>query len=370
MTSFDFDASVVGAGAVGLACGFALSGRGLDVVVLEKDRAVGQGISSRNSEVIHAGLYYPSGSLKARLCVDGRRRLYAFLDHHAVAYRKCGKLVVATSEDEIGRLAAIGAQAIANDVEGVHPLTGGQAMAVAPGLKASAALWSPESGVFDGHGYMSALKGRIEDLGGAIVLKTPFAQARLRDAGGFDVEVGGEAPTRFTARLLVVAAGLGSQICASQIEGFPPALIPRLHYGKGVYFRFNGRAPFETLVYPPPISGALGAHYRKDLGGQAVFGPNLSFVDHEDYDVDPDLARTFEANIRKYWPDLPDNALTPDYAGLRPKIHGPGEPQPDFRIDGPDVHGLGGLATLFGIESPGLTSSLAIGEEVANVLGV
>jgi L-2-hydroxyglutarate oxidase LhgO len=370
MTSFDFDACVVGAGAVGLACGFAMSLRGLDVVVLEKDRAIGQGVSSRNSEVIHAGLYYPSGSLKARLCVNGRRRLYAFLDQHAITYRKCGKLVVATSEDEIGPLVEIDAQAMANDVEGVCLLTGGQAMTMAPGLKATAALWSPESGVFDSHAYMSALQGRIEDLGGAIVVVTPFDRATLRATGGFEVEAGGQAATRFTARLLVIAAGLGAQACASRVEGFPRSLIPRLYYGKGVYFRLNGRAPFDPLVYPPPTPGALGAHYRKDLGGQAVFGPDLSYVDLENYDVDPALAETFEAHIRKFWPHLPDNALTPDYAGLRPKIHGPGEPQPDFRIDGPDLHGIAGLATLFGIESPGLTSSLAIGEEVAKVLGV
>jgi L-2-hydroxyglutarate oxidase LhgO len=369
MTSFDFDACVTGAGAVGLACGFALAQRGLDVVVLEKERAIGQGVSSRNSEVVHAGLYYPSGSLKARLCVEGRRRLYTFLDQHAVAYRKCGKLVVATNADEVGPLDVIAAQARANDVEGVRALTGEQAMALAPGLNAAAALWSPESGVFDSHGYMSALKGRIEDLGGAVVLSTPFNSATLRETGGFELEVGGKVPTRFTARLLVLAAGLGAQACASHIEGFPPDLIPRLRYGKGVYFRFNGRAPFEPLIYPPPISGALGTHYRKDLGGQAVFGPDLSFVDHEDYGVDPARAETFEAYIRRFWPALPQDALTPDYAGLRPKIHGPGEPQPDFRVDGFNVHRIAGLVALFGIESPGLTSSLAIGEEVAAMLG-
>jgi L-2-hydroxyglutarate oxidase LhgO len=370
MTPFDFDACVVGAGAVGLACGFALSRRGLDVVVLEKERMIGQGVSSRNSEVVHAGLYYPTGSLKARLCVDGRRRLYAFLDQHSVAYRKCGKLVVATDAHETGRLDAIRAQALANDVEGVCALSGRQAVAKAPGLRAAAALWSPESGVFDSHGYMSALRARIEDFGGAVVPLTPFDRATPRGAGGFDVKAGGGAPTLVTARLLVIAAGLGAQVCAIRTEGYPAALIPRLHYGKGVYFRLQGPPPFEPLIYPPPIAGALGTHYRKDLGGQAVFGPDLSFVEHEDYSVDPARAATFEAYIRRFWPALPTGALTPDYAGLRPKIHGPGERQPDFRIDGPAVHGIAGLAALFGIESPGLTSSLAIGEEVAAVLGV
>jgi len=311
MTSFDFDACVVGAGAVGLACGFALARRGLSVVVLEKERAIGQGVSSRNSEVVHAGLYYPTGSLKARLCVDGRRRLYVFLDGHSVAYRKCGKLVVATDEDATERIDAIHGQATANGVEGVVRLTGGQAMGMAPGLKATAALWSPESGIFDSHGYMSALQGRIEDLGGVVVPLTPFDRATLRDAGGFEVAVGGETPTLVTTRLLVNAAGLGAQTVASRIESFPSALIPRLHYGKGVYFRLNGRAPFESLIYPPPIQGALGTHYRKDLGGQAVFGPDLSFVDHEDYSVDPARAATFEAYIRKFWPGLPNDALIP-----------------------------------------------------------
>ena len=370
MSSFDFDACVVGAGAVGLACGFALCRRGLDVVVLERERAIGQGISSRNSEVVHAGLYYPTGSLKARLCVDGRRMLYAFLDQHAVAYRKCGKLVVATNKAESDRLEAIEAQARANDVEGVCRLTGGEATAKAPGLKASAALWSPQSGVFDSHAYMSALQGRIEDLGGAVVMVTPFDRATVRANAGFEVEAGDQAATRFTARLLVIAAGLGAQTCASRIEGFPLSLIPGLHYGKGVYFRLTGRAPFEPLIYPLPIAGALGTHYRKDLGGQAVFGPDLSFVDHEDYSVDPERAKSFEAYIRRFWPALPNGALSPGYAGLRPKIHGPGEPQPDFRIDGESTHKIPGLAALFGIESPGLTSSLAIGEEVATMLGV
>jgi L-2-hydroxyglutarate oxidase LhgO len=370
MTSFDFDACVVGAGAVGLACGFALARRGLDVVVLEKESAIGRGVSSRNSEVVHAGLHYSTGSLKARLCVDGSRRLYAFLDQHSVAYRKCGKLVVATDADETGRLETIHAQALANGVEGISRLTGAQAMGVAPGLKAAASLWSPESGVFDSHGYMSALRGRIEELAGSVVPITPFERAILRDGGGFDVRAGGETPAAFKTRLLVIAAGLGAQACANRIQGFPPALIPRLHFGKGVYFRLKGPAPFEPLVYPLPIQGALGTHYRKDLGGQAMFGPDLLFVDREEYGVDPARATTFEAQIRKFWPHLPDDALTPGYAGVRPKLHGPGELQPDFRIDGPGAHGVPGLAALFGIESPGLTSSLAIGEEVANALGV
>jgi L-2-hydroxyglutarate oxidase LhgO len=368
MTDFDFDACVVGAGAVGLACGHALSRRGLSVVVLEKARAIGQGVSSRNSEVVHGGLYYPTGSLKARLCVAGRRALYPFLDAHQVAYRKCGKLVVATNADEVPRIAAIAAQARANDVEGIVEISGAAAQRLEPGLNAVAAVVSPESGVFDSHGYMLALQGEIESAGGAVVTGAPFEAARPLERGGFRVHAGGEAPADLTTRLLVTAAGLSAQAVAANIEGFPPAGIPKLHYGKGVYFRLTGRAPFEHLIYPPPIPGALGTHYRKDLGGQAVFGPDLAYVEAEDYSVDPARVSGFYEYVRHFWPGLPDGALTPDYAGVRPKLHGPGEPQPDFRIDGPQAHGIAGLVALFGIESPGLTSSLAIGEEVAGRL--
>jgi len=368
MTSFDFDACVVGAGAVGLACGYALAKRGLSVVVLEKERAIGQGVSSRNSEVAHGGLYYPTGSLKARFCVAGRRALYPFLDAHQVAYRKCGKLVLATEPDEIPRIEAIGAQARANDVEGLEEISGAAAIALEPGLRAVAALVSPQSGVFDSHGYMLALKGEIEDRGGVVVLATPFEGATPLEGGGFTVQAGGEAPTALSVRLLVTAPGLSAQGVAAHIEGFPVADIPKLHYGKGVYCRLTGKAPFEHLIYPPPIPGALGTHYRKDLGGQGVFGPDLHYVETEDYSIDPAAPETFYPYIRRFWPGLPDGALAVDYAGIRPKLHGPGEPQPDFRLDGVEAHGIEGLMALFGIESPGLTSSLAIGEAVAERL--
>ncbi len=368
MTEFDFDAVVVGAGAVGLGCGYALSQRGLTVLVLEQEAAIGQGVSSRNSEVIHGGLYYPTGSLKARFCVQGRRALYAFLDKHHVDYRRCGKLVVATSDEEIPRIEAIAEQARTNDVEGIELITGARARALEPGLNAHAAVISPESGVFDSHGYMAALEGEIGAAGGAVVLSTPFEGATPLPGSGFEVRAGGEQPTTLRCRLLVTAPGLSAQAVAAKVEGFPPAEIPRLHYGKGVYFRLAGKAPFERLIYPPPIPGALGTHYRKDLGGQAVFGPDLAFVDHEDYAVDASREAGFYAYVRKFWPGLPDGALFPDYAGIRPKIHGPDEPAPDFRLDGPEQHGLPGLVALFGIESPGLTSSLAIGEAVAAML--
>ncbi|WP_029416328.1 NAD(P)/FAD-dependent oxidoreductase [Brevundimonas bacteroides] len=367
--SFDFDATVVGAGAVGLACGRALAKRGLTVLVLEKEGHIGQGVSSRNSEVIHGGLYYPTGSLKARFCVQGRRALYAFLDSHKIDYRRCGKLVVATEAAEVERIEAIFRQATDNEVEGLEHLTGAQARALEPGLNAYAAILSPESGVFASHDYMLALQGEIEDAGGSIVIATPFERAEPLPDGGFRITAGGEAGATLTTRLLVTAPGLEAQDGAARIEGFPANRIPARHLGKGVYFRLTGKAPFERLIYPPPIPGALGTHYRKDLGGQAVFGPDLTYVETEDYTVDPAKADDFARYIRRFWPGLPDGALTPDYAGIRPKLHGPGQPQPDFQMDGPEVHGLAGLVALFGIESPGLTSSLAIGEAVADKLG-
>lgn len=364
----DFDAVIVGAGVVGLAAGYALSTNGQKVAVLERENHVGTGVSSRNSEVIHAGLHYPTGSLKARLCVEGRRRLYPFLDAHNVAYQKCGKLIVATEAGEIPALEKLARQGETNGVEGMRWLGGAQARTLEPQLRAVAALESVESGVLDAHGYMSALEGEIETLGGVIALRAPFLGAAPA-AEGFDIRVGGEAPTAISARQLVVAAGLGAQACARAIEGFPAERIPALHFGKGNYFALHGaKAPFTRLIYPPPIPGALRTHYRRDLGGAARFGPDLEWTSVEDYTVDPARAGSFYETIRRFWPALPDGALAPDYAGIRPKLHGPGEPQPDFAIDDATIHGLHGLVCLFGIESPGLTASLAIGEEVARRL--
>ncbi len=362
----DFDAVVVGAGAVGLACAYALAKRGLSVVVLEREARIGSGVSARNSEVIHAGLHYPTGSLKARLCVEGRRALYAFLDSHHVAHDKCGKLIVATEESEIPALSRLWKQAELNRVEGVRSLDGDEARALEPELRCVAAIESTESGILDAHGYMLALEGEIEARGGAIALKAPFLGAR-RVADAFEVSVDGDAPMTVSAARLVIAAGLGAQACARAVADFPPARIPPLYFGKGTYFAMQGaKAPFARLIYPPPIPGALGTHYRRDLGGVARFGPDLQFVDHEDYSVDPTRAESFYATMRRFWPALPDGALAPDYAGIRPKLHGPGEPQGDFVID----DSVASLVCLFGIESPGLTSSLAIGEDVARRLVV
>ncbi|MEG2499036.1 NAD(P)/FAD-dependent oxidoreductase [Brevundimonas sp.] len=366
--TFDFDATVVGAGAVGLACGRALSKRGLTVLVLEKEPAIGQGVSSRNSEVIHAGLYYPTGSLKAKFCVEGRRLLYDFLQSHKVDHWKCGKLVVATEEAEVARIEAILEQGRINGVEGLELLTGEQARALEPQLNAVAAILSPESGLFDSHGYMLALEGEIEAAGGSVVTSAPFEGAEPLQGGGFTVRVGGEGAMSITSRLLVTAAGLSAQVVASSIEGYPADLIPAGHFGKGVYFRLSGPAPFNRLIYPPPIPGALGTHYRKDLGGQGVFGPDLAYVDVEDYSVDPAKAEQFAGYIRRFWPDVQVERLSPDYAGIRPKLHGKGQAQPDFQLRGIESHGIEGLMALFGIESPGLTSSMAIGEAVADRL--
>lgn len=363
--SFDFDAVVVGAGAVGLACGHAMAAQGTSVLVMEAENAIGQGVSSRNSEVIHAGLYYPTGSLKARLCVEGRRALYPFLEARRIAADKCGKLVVATEEAEIATLDRVAAQAETNDVEGCRRLTAAEARTLEPELNAVAALHSAESGIFDSHAYMLALQGTVEDAGGALAVSTPFEGAVALPGGGWRVRSG---ETEVDTAKLVTAPGLRSQAVAALIEGFPAERIPPSHYGKGSYFSLQGRAPFSRLIYPPPIPGALGTHYRRDLSGRAVFGPDLEFVDVEDYAVDPERAAGFYAYIRRFWPGLPDDALAPDYAGLRPKLHGPGATQPDFLVDGPEDHGLEGLVCLFGIESPGLTSSLALGRLVADRL--
>jgi L-2-hydroxyglutarate oxidase LhgO len=294
--------------------------------------------------------------------VAGRHALYTFLKAHNVAYDNCGKLIVATEESEIPALEGLKQQAEINGVEGIRWLTGEQARALEPQLNAVVALESPVSGIFDSHGYMFALQGEIEAHNGAVVLTSPFEGA-TPNAEGFDVRVGGEAPATISTRQLVIAAGLGAQTCARAIEGFPGERIPQLHYGKGNYFAITGvKAPFARLIYPPPIPGALGTHYRRDLGGIARVGPDLQFVDHEDYVVDTARAPSFYETVRRFWPALPDGALQPDYAGIRPKLHGPGEHQGDFVIDS---EAMPGLVALFGIESPGLTSSMAIGEEVA-----
>lgn len=368
--SFDTDVVIIGAGIAGLATGYATSRRGLETIIIEREMGIGQGVSSRNSEVIHAGIYYPTKSLKAKLCVAGKHMLYAFCDKHQVPYTRCGKLIVATTPGEERRLDGILKQGLANGVDDLLRLNGEEARALEPQLNASAAILSPSSGLVDSHALMLMLGGEITRHGGAFAVNTPFSGASPLDGGGFVVRTSGEAATELTTRYLVLAAGLGAQAAAARIETYPDDKIPKLHLGKGVYFSCSGKAPFARLIYPLPIPGALGTHYRRDLGGQARFGPDLEYVETLDYEVDPARAASFYETIRRFWPDLPDKALVPDYAGIRPKIHGSDEPQCDFRIEGVDRHGIKGLVAMFGIESPGLTSSLAIGELTAKRLAL
>lgn len=357
------DCAVVGAGVVGLAAARALAAAGREVVVLEAADAIGTATSSRNSEVIHAGLYYPQGSLKARLCVDGRKRLYAYLDAHGIDVDRCGKLIVATEEAELPALAALERTAATNGVDDLRRLSGREARAMEPNLRCVAALLSPSSGIFDTHAYMLALQGDAEERGAMIAFLSPVTGGEVRD-DGIVINAGGPEPLSLLCRSVVNAAGLGAQPLARAVAGVADATIPPLHFAKGSYFSLLGRPPFRRLIYPVPGLASLGTHYTMDLGGQGRFGPDVEWVEAIDYHVDPARAETFYGAIRRYWPDIPDDALAPAYAGVRPKIQAPGAPPHDFVIQGADVHGVPGLVNLYGIESPGLTASLAIADEV------
>jgi L-2-hydroxyglutarate oxidase LhgO len=368
----DVDVVVIGAGAVGLACAAAFARTGADVLVLEAAGGIGSGVSSRNSEVVHGGMYYPTGSARHRLCVEGRRKLYAYLDARGVAYRKYGKLIVATTEAEIPQIEAIHRRGIDNGVEGLELIDAAAVARLEPALTCVAAIVSPETGVLDSHGYMLGLQGEIEDAGGAIAFNAPVLRVTLR-ADGFAVDVGGAEGARITCRRLVNSAGLGATAIAHRIEGLDAAHIPHLTLAKGNYFSCPGRPTVSRLIYPAPVEGGLGVHVTLDLAGQMRFGPDVEWLDETDparvdYRVDPRRADSFYAAIRRYWPGLPDGALTPDYSGCRPKISARGEPAQDFRLDGPERHGLPGLVNLFGIESPGLTSSPAIAAAVLALL--
>ncbi len=368
------DAVVIGAGVVGLAVGRALAQRGLETLVLESEVTIGTGISSRNSEVIHAGLYYPHGSLKARLCVSGREQLYAFCESHGVAHRRCGKLVVATAPEQLPGLAQLAERARDNGVRDLQALDAAAARAMEPALRCEAALLSPSSGIVDSHGLMLALQGDLERAGGAIALRSPVEALRC-GADGHRIEVGGDEPTALRARWVVNAAGLRAPALASTMRGLDARHVPPARFSKGSYFALAGRAPFSRLVYPLPQDAWLGVHLTLDLGGQARFGPDAQWLDIAsadaiDYGVDPARADAFYADVRRYWPGLADGSLQPAYSGVRPKIHGPGEPAPDFGVQGPGEHGVPGLVNLFGIESPGLTSCLALADEVVLRLGL
>ncbi|MCJ2034410.1 NAD(P)/FAD-dependent oxidoreductase [Methylobacterium sp. J-068] len=358
------DILVVGAGIVGLATARALARRGHAVVVAEAETAIGTGISARNSEVIHGGMYYPAGSLRAHHCVAGAAMLYAFCESHGVAHRRCGKLIVATTEAERAAIEAIATRGAANGVPGLALLEASEARALEPNLACVAALHAPGTGIVDSHGLMLALQGDLEDAGGAIALGSRV-DGIARSGAGWDVSVNGEVLT-FDA--VVNAAGLGAQALAARIADYPATRIPRQVLAKGSYFGCTGRPAFSRLIYPAPVEGGLGIHLTLDLAGRMRFGPDVEWVDDLDYRVDPARAAIFAQAIRRYWPGLPDDALTPDYAGIRPKLTGPGEAAADFRIEGPNEHGLPGLVHLYGIESPGLTSSLSLAETVADRL--
>ncbi len=362
---------VVGAGAVGLACARALALRGHEVVVLERHHAIGTETSARNSEVIHAGLYYEPGSLKARLCVEGRIRLHDYLMGHNLPHKHCGKFIVATEEGQSAELASLAARARANGVDDIVEIPGADARRAEPELRASAALVSPSTAILDSHAYMLSLQGELEDHGGAIAFGAGVERIEAAK-DGFLVHVGGAAPMVLKAHLLVNSAGLSAPALARRIDGLDTRHVPSGHFAKGNYFTLTGRTPFSRLIYPVPEKAGLGVHLTLDMGGAARFGPDVEWLTPEtgeiretDYAVDPRRGDAFYAAIRRYWPGLKDGALAPAYAGIRPKLGGPGGPPSDFVISGPEAHGLAGLVNLFGIESPGLTSSLAIADEVA-----
>jgi L-2-hydroxyglutarate oxidase LhgO len=358
---------VVGAGVIGLAIARAAALRGHDVTVAEITGGIANGVSSRNSEVIHAGLYYPTNTQRALHCVRGRRMLYEFCASHGVAHNKCGKFVVATNEAELAKVESIAKQAQINGVENTEMIGGNSARSMEAELFCIGALWSHETGIIDSHGYMLALWGELEDRGGMIAFETPVERLSYK-APQWHVQFGGRDGGVMQFDAVVNAAGLGAQGLARHIEGYPADKVPRLVLGKGNYFGFAGRPAFSRLIYPTPIDGGLGVHVTLDLGGRMRFGPDVEWITEENYTVDPRRADSFYDRIRTYWPDLPEGSLVPDYCGIRPKLTGPGEPAADFMIATEAAHGFPRLVNLFGIESPGLTSSLSLAEEIVGYL--
>ena len=361
------EAVVIGAGVVGLAVARALAMAGRETLILESAATFGSETSSRNSEVIHAGIYYPTGSLKARLCVAGRDQLYAYCESHGVAHKRLGKLIVASDDSQIEALKKIKAQADANGVGNLECLGANAVHAMEPALNAVAALHSPSTGIVDSHALMLSYLGDAESHGAILALRSPVKSVD-HESDGFLIETGGEAPMTLRCRYLVNAAGLGARNVALTLRGLDPALVPPLYYAKGNYFVLAGKAPFQRLVYPVPEHGGLGVHLTLDLAGAARFGPDVEWIDRLDFSVEPQRAAKFYGSIRRYWPGLEDGKLAPGYSGIRPKISGPKDAAADFMIQGPEVHGIPGLVNLFGIESPGLTASLAIADLAASRL--
>jgi len=362
----EVDCVVVGAGVVGLAVARALALAGREVIILEVADGIGTGTSSRNSEVIHAGIYYPAGSFMARFCVAGRKALYAYCAERGVPHINCGKLIVATNAEEEAMLAGIKRRAEVNGVEGMRVLSAAEAIAMEPNLRCTSALLSPVTGIVDSHAFMLALQGDAENAGAVPVFFSPVLGGRAVDRG-IEIDVGGSDPMSLRCRLVVNSAGLHAPELAGRIAGMPADRIPTAYYAKGNYFTLLGRSPFSRLIYPVPVPGGLGVHLTIDLGGQARFGPDVQWIDTIDYTVDPARADSFYAAVRKYWPDLRDGAIQPGYAGIRPKIVPRGAPAQDFVVQGPQTHGVAGLINLFGIESPGLTASLALADHVVEV---
>jgi L-2-hydroxyglutarate oxidase LhgO len=362
----EVDCIVVGAGVVGLAVARSLAMSGREVIILEAAEGIGTETSSRNSEVIHAGIYYPANSLMARFCVAGRRMLYPYCAEKGVPHRNCGKLIVATSEREDAMLAGIKGRAEANGVEGMQVLTAAEAMAMEPNLQCTSALHSPATGIIDSHSYMLALQGDAENAGATPVFFSPMVGGRVAGRR-IEVNVGGADPMTLRCNLLVNSAGLHAPFVARHIHGLPQDRVPTGYFAKGNYFTLAGRSPFTRLIYPVPVPGGLGVHLTMDLGGQAKFGPDVEWIDAIDYTVDPSRSDSFYAAVRTYWPGLKDGALQPGYAGIRPKTVPKGAPAQDFVVQGPQTHGVAGLINLFGIESPGLTASLAIADHVLDV---
>lgn len=374
MLDWDADCVIVGAGVVGLACGRALALAGMVPVLVEAQAAIGTGISSRNSGVIHAGIYYPTASLKQILCVAGRRALYAFCEARQIPHRRTGKLILAADDAQVGELESLFKRAKAQDVEGLHWLDQAQLLKIEPALSGKAAIFSRETGIIDAQALMHSLWAEIDDHGGILSRKTPFLRAETLASGGFRVHLGGTEPCTIRTPILINSAGLHAQKVAHQIEGLAPARIPPLFLAKGSYFTMHKQAPFAHLVYPMPQIGGLGIHATLDLAGGVRFGPDVEWLDHDDPDrIDYSVKSggnsgrlaAFEQAIRQYWPGLPTNYLHADQAGCRPKLAPGSTAFSDFAIQHQRDHGIPGLVNLFGIESPGLTSALAIGEHVA-----